>query len=131
VSTLKRDDILAVKDIQLEIVSVPEWGGEIYVKGMTGVERDAFEASVVQSRGKGVKMDLSNIRAKLASLTICDENGQRLFTDADVRELGKKSAAALQRVFAMAQKLSGIGDQDMAELAEGLEANPLEGSPSD
>ena len=128
--TLKRDDILKVQDIKVEKVHVPEWGGDVYIKGMNGMERDAFEASVVQMRGKGTNVDMSNIRAKLAAQTICDENGERLFTDADIKALGKKSASALQRVFEVAQKLSGIGDDAIQELTEGLQVNPLEDSPT-
>ena len=128
--TLKRDDILKVQDIKVEKVSVPEWGGDVYVKGMTGTERDSFEASIVNMRGKGTNVDMSNVRAKLAAQTLCDESGEKLFTDADIKALGKKSASALQRVFEVAQKLSGIGDDAIQELTEGLQENPLEDSPT-
>jgi len=37
---------------------------------------------------------------------------------------------ALQRIFSVAQRLSGIGEQDVKELAEGLSENPLEDSAS-
>ena len=65
---LKRDEILQAADIQVLLVSVPEWGGDVYVKGMTGAERDKFEASIVEQRGKAQTMNMANIRAKLASL---------------------------------------------------------------
>ena len=130
-SSLKREDILEIQDIEIEEVEVPEWGGTVCVKGMSGLERDAFEASIVQAKGKGTKVNMENIRAKLAAQTLCDEQGERLFTDADVKLLGKKSAVALQRVFVVAQKLSGIGDADVNELVDGLNENPSDGSPSD
>ena len=130
-SSLKREDILAVKDIQIELVPVPEWGGEVYIKGMSGLERDAFEASVIEQKGNKQKVNMANVRAKLAAQTLCDEEGNRLFNDADIKELGKKSASALQRVFEVAQRLSGIGDADVEELAGELQENPTEDSPSD
>jgi len=130
-SVLKRDDILQADDIKRELVPVPEWGGDIYVKGMTGAERDKFEGSLVIMRGKDKQMNMSNIRAKLASMTICDENGKRLFNENDVQALSQKSAAALQRVFEVAQKLSGISDEDVEELAEELKNDPFDGLPSD
>ena len=129
-SSLKRDDILAVKDIQIELVPVPEWGGEVYIKGMSGLERDAFEASIIEQKGNKQKVNMANVRAKLAAQTLCDEEGNRLFNDADIKELGKKSASALQRVFEVAQRLSGIGDADVEELAGELQENPTEDSPS-
>jgi hypothetical protein len=129
-ATLTRDEILKVVDVEIEVVEVPEWGGEVCVKGMTGAERDKFESSIVQQKGKEQTLNMANIRAKLASMTICDAEGKRLFSEADVQALSQKSASALQRVFGVAQRLSGIGDEDVKEMAGELQANPLEGSPS-
>ena len=54
-----------------------------------------------------------------------------MFTDKDVKALGEKSANALQRVFDVAQKLSGITPDDVEELAQEMDENPSEGSASD
>ena len=85
---------------------------------------------MIEQRGKSQTVNLQNIRAKLASMSICDESGKRIFTDADMAQLSGKSAVALQRVFEVARRLSGLGDGDVEELTKGLEENPLEGSPS-
>mgnify|MGYP007082016276 CR=1 FL=1 len=127
---LTKDTILHAQDLKTEVVAIPEWGGDVLVRGMTGADRDKFEASIVQMRGKDQTLNMVNIRAKVASMSICDEAGKLLFTEADIKALSLKSAHALQRVFAVAQRLSGIGDNDVKELAEGLDANPLEGSAS-
>ena len=130
-AVLTRDDILEAKDIKIELVPTPGWGGEVYVKGLNGAERDKFEGSLVIMRGKDKQMNMANIRAKLASMSICDEKGKRLFNENDVQALSQKSAAELQRVFAVAQRLSGISDEDVEELAEELKNDPFDGSPSD
>ena len=127
---LSRGDILKVDDIQIELVEVPEWDGSVYVKGMTGAERDDFETSIIQQRGKNHRVNMTNIRAKLVSKTTCDEKGAALFTGTDIKALGKKSALALQRVFDVAQRLSGITSDDIDELSEEQE-NPFDGSVSD
>lgn len=129
-ATLNRDQILNAPDIKKELVAVPEWGGEVWVKGLTGQERDHFEASIVEQRGKSQILKMENIRAKLASLSICDEAGKRLFSEADVNTLSAKSAGALQRVFEVAQKLSGIGEDAVRELSEGVKKDPFGASPS-
>ena len=131
--SLTAKEILAASDIQIELVNVPEWGGDVYVKSMTGAERDQYEAAMVTSKkpGEARVIDMSDLRAKLCSMTICDEGGKRLFDERDVRNLTKKSAAALQRIFKVAQRLSGIGDEDLKELTEGLEERPFDGSASD
>lgn len=113
---LTKEQILAVKDLQIEHVDIPEWGGDICVRGMTGSERDAFEASVVDLRGNAQKFNMLNLRAKLVALTACDEDGNRIFEDVDVVELGKKSASALQRVFDVAQRLSGLTKEEIKAL---------------
>jgi len=128
VKILTRDAILQAEDLPRELVEVPEWGGCVYVRTLTGTERDAFEASVVEQRGKSTKMNLRNIRAKLVALTVVDEEGNRIFSDADVGQLGKKSAVVLDRLFEVAQRLSGLKDEDVEELAKNSEDDLSEDS---
>ena len=113
---LTREQILQCDDLPKETVKVPEWGGEVQVRTMTGTDRDAFEASLI-SKEVGKEGRLENVRARLVSLTLCDEAGSRLFTDSDITALGGKSARALDRVFAVAQRLNGIG-ADQADVAK-------------
>ena len=113
---LTKDQIFEAKDLVIEKVEVPEWGGDVFVRGMTGTERDSFESSVIDIRGSSQKVNMSNIRAKLVSLSVCDEKGNRIFEDSDIIELGKKSAFALQRIFDVAQRLSGLSKEEMKAL---------------
>lgn len=116
--SLTKEAILGINDLQLQEVEVPEWGGSVYVRGLSGAERDAFEASVVEQRGKIAKVNMVNLRAKLLVLTICDEKGEQLFTHADIEALGQKSAVALQRLFDIASSLSGLSAEDAEDLAK-------------
>jgi hypothetical protein len=125
---LGRDAILGASDINYETVEVPEWGGRVRVKSLTGKERDTFEAGIVSADGK--RAELVNVRAKLVALTVVDEEGRRLFSEGDVEALGSKSAAALDRVFTAAQKLSALGQAALVAAQEAIEANPPEGSSS-
>ena len=111
---LTRDSILQADDLPKESVDVPEWAGQIWVRTLSGTERDSFEQSMVNKKNKP---NMDNVRARFAVLTICDESGERLFQAADAEALGKKSAAALDRVFAVAQRLNGFSDQDQKDLA--------------
>jgi len=120
---LTKDAILQAQDLPTESVHVPEWSGDVLVRALTGAERDAFEQSIVEQKGKSTKMNLQNMRAKLVALTVVDEGGNRLFTDADAKLLGKKSALALNRVFEVAQKLSGLTPEDVEELAKNSEGD--------
>jgi hypothetical protein len=114
---LSRDDILKAEDLVTEEVDVPEWGGTVTVRGLTGRERDEFEASVLEQRGKRMVTNTANVRAKLAVKCVIDADGDRVFADTDANALGEKSGAAIDRVFAVASRLSGLGDSDVENLA--------------
>ncbi len=120
---LTRDAILQADDLVSEVVEVKEWGGSVKVRTLTGAERDAFEQSIVKQRGKDTQMNLRNIRAKLVALTVVDEEGKRLFADSDVGQLGKKSAAALDKIFEVAQRLNGLRQEDVEELSKNSESD--------
>ena len=128
---LTREEILQADDLPVEDVDVPEWGGTVRVRTLSGAERDRFEGSITEQRGKKIKVKADNIRAKLVALSVVNEKGQPVFDEGDVRQLGKKSAKALDRVFDVAQRLSGISDEDVEELAKNLPAGPSDGSGSD
>lgn len=115
---LGREAILGAVDLPTVDVEVPEWGGTVRVRMLTGTERDAFEAGTVIRQGKKVEANLVNIRARLVALCVVDENGLRLFTEADAEKLGQKSGAALGRVFEAAQKINGLTEGAAAAAEE-------------
>ena len=112
---LSKEQILKADDSKTIELDVPEWGGTVMIGTMSGFARDQFEAAIL---GKNGGANTTNIRAKLAASTLIDEEGNLLFTAKDVAALGKKSAAALDRVFEAAQKLNRISDTDVEDLAK-------------
>jgi hypothetical protein len=112
---LSKELILGASDLPIEEVQVPEWAGVVYVKTLKGRERDAFEQSIIDAKKKG-GTNLVNVRARLAVRVLTDDKGNRVFTDADADALGEKSGKALDRIFDVAQRLSGIGAKEVAEL---------------
>lgn len=129
---LDKAAILAQDDLKYEDVQIPEWGGAwVRVRSLNASERDHFEASTVVRNGKKVSTNLENIRARLCLLCLVDEDGNRLFDEGDTFPLGGKSAAALDRIFTVAQKLNGLRDEDVEELAGNSSAGQSEDSPSD
>lgn len=127
---LSKEDILKAEDLGTEEVEVPEWGGSVLVRGMSGRERDAFEVSGRDERTGQRRPDaLSNIRAKLVARCVVDDDGKRLFSDSDVAALGEKSGAAIDRVFAVASRLSGMDDEDQEEMVRDFGAAGGNGSP--
>ena len=117
-------DILSAKDITTQEVEVPEWGGTVIVRSLTGRERDQYEKSVMKMKKTGRKgrgptimePDLQGARARLVSLACVDKDGELLFSDKDVGALAEKSAKALNQVFDVAAAMSGLSDESLEEL---------------
>ena len=130
--TLTREQILVADDTVIETVAVPEWGegATVRVKGMTGAERDRFEAHSIKREGKEFVPVFENIRARLVAMTVVDDAGALLFTDADVAVLAGKSAAAMNRVTIVSQRLSGITEGAIEELKGNLSSGRSGSSPS-
>lgn len=127
---LSKDAIFSQDDSKTEDVSVPEWGGTVRVRSLTGAERDDFEASMIHQVGNTARANMRNMRAKLVSLSAINEDGSPLFAAADVIKLGQRSASALDRLFSSCQRLSGLGEDDVKELAEGFGDAPNGASTS-
>lgn len=108
---LSRDQILAQSSLPIERVSA--FGGEVFVCTMSGLERDAFEVAYEADRKAGKPV---NVRGALAVRTLCDQQGNRLFTDDDLDAVSGLSARELDKVFSVAQRLNGIGADDVKEL---------------
>lgn len=88
----------------------------VYVREMSGYEREFFEKSIVNEikddEGNVTKreMDLRFFRAKLAVVTICDENGKIILRPEDYEELNKSLGfAKLNKIADAAQKLNTVG----------------------
>ncbi len=108
--------ILKADDLPTEVVDVPEWSGQVTVRTLAAYEKDEWEESLTETKGRKVKLDMGNLRAKLCALCIIDDKGARIFNDKDIESLGKKSAKVISRIYDVAADLNGIGEQDAADL---------------
>ena len=128
---LSREDILKADDLETRDVEVPEWGGTVRVRGLTGTDRDAYDASRMEQLPDGTFVPaLANSRAKLVSRCVVGEDGEPLFNELDVGRLGQKSAVALIRVFEVAAELSGLSAEAEAQLEGNSDAAPSGASGS-
>jgi spore maturation protein CgeB len=109
--SLSKAAILAASDVRTEKVAVPEWGGDVHIKTLSGTERDAFEDGYSNEKMK-------NFRPRFLVLTLCDDKGDRLFTDAEVDALGKKSSTVLAKLFEKAWALNAFRAEDVDALGK-------------
>lgn len=111
-----RDKILAIQDdTPSEIVSVPEWGVEVLVRGFSLGAKDDFMASIVDPETRKPNVKAFNVGV-LVGTAYDPESGAKLFTETDIPVLKQKSAAAVQRLVDAGTRLSGLTD-DAVEVA--------------
>lgn len=125
-------DLLDLDDLSTAKVVVPEWtqaarkvgkiGAEdevaVYVRTMKAAERDAFETSMFEGRGSSRRQNLDNLRARLVAKTAVDKDGNPLWKAEQVKRLGEKNAAAIDRIFDAAQRLNGMSSSDVEEMVK-------------
>lgn len=127
---LNKSAILSSPDLKHEDVPVPQWGGTVRVRTMTGMERDEFRTSISGEGG----IPVGKFAAALLVACLVDESGQRLFTADDMEALQRKSAASLDAPAAVAMRLNGLGGSAVEAAAKnsgsGQSADSGSASPS-
>lgn len=106
---LDRETILALNDTPLEEVEIAEWGGSVWVKKLSGTERDAWE--IGNSRDNH-----QHLRARLAILCVCDESGKPMFKMTDLHALGTKSATAFDKIWEVASRVNKLTPEEVKVL---------------
>jgi hypothetical protein len=132
---LTRAAIVAASDLPTDYVDVPEWGGRVKVRAMTGTERDRYDAESAIQRGEAPgdpAAIMGGFRVRMLAKVIVDEDGNRLFGDskADIAELGSKSGDVLDRIYDAVLALSKLSAEAQAEAKDALGKGQSDGSGS-
>ena len=140
---LTKNDIFKVEDIVKEYVDIPEWNGGVYIKVLSGEERDSFEEGMFKSNDMGdFTRNLENMRAKLIAFAAVDVNNKSIFDSTlkydiqgklygDIADLGKKSSIVLDRMYIVAQRLNKLRKEDIEDLTKNSLPDQSEDSTSD
>ncbi len=124
---LDRMKLLQKEELKIKKV---ELGGDdfVFVRQMTGRERDRFERSlfreITDKKGNVTyKQSLEDFRAKLVVNVVCDEQGTNLLQPSDYDVLSQHmSAAKLEKIVEIAQELNKITDADKEKLVKNSES---------
>lgn len=89
----------------------------VFVRQMTGHEKNVWEMSQLKQSGAGkntqYNVTLDEYKAKLAVVTVCDEEGELLFEPEDYKKLSMNiSATKLEKIVDVAQRLNTITEED-------------------
>jgi hypothetical protein len=127
---LTRDDILAQPDAQhlpREEVVLPHWDGKVYVRTLSGLERDDLEQAIADHGGiRGMR----HVKAFIAARCVVDADGNRLFNDDDAPKLAEKDSRPLQLIMTRASRLNGFTRADIDDLAKNSDGDPSGGNCS-
>lgn len=105
---LSAEEILAVEDIKIAEVDVPEWGGVVRLRPMSGEEAEQF-VSIVSK-------DKTGAAIKVVAMCAVKEDGlTRLFTEEQVGLLKKKALRAIMRLQKKAMEINGLNEEGLAE----------------
>lgn len=111
---LTAEQILAADDLGLVKVNVKEWGGDVFIRVMTVGELDGYQQEWAANKQTGV----DNFRSKFLARCLCDEQGNRLFSDEQIAKLAGKSAKVVSKLFDKAAAHNAITEKDVEELAK-------------
>jgi len=128
---LSKEELLAkLTDLPVTVVDDPDLG-EVRLRMMTAKDRDEFENSLFKVTDAGTVESTGNDRAQLLARCIVDDDNQRLFTGAEVEQLGAGRADIIARLYSHAQKMNRIGPGAEAEAKGNSDAAPSGDSSSD
>ena len=129
---LTRDEILKIDDLKREAIDIPEWGGSICVRELTGAERSELFALWKQDESDEKQVqDSFAIIVATVRLTACGEDGKPLFTADDILRIRNLNAKVLDKIYKEAAKMNGFGADGIEEAKKSAEpmANGVSGIP--
>lgn len=123
-----RDRIIAVDDLQREIVKIDQWGVEVEVRGMSGAARAAIVQDAADNNGS---VNFAKMMPEVVVTCVYDpETGEPVFTQADKDTIMSKNGAALEKINTVAMRLSGFGADAIDVAGKDSSSTPNGGSSS-
>lgn len=131
---LNKERLLTKSTLGIEKVHLTD-KDYVFVREMTGRERDHFEKLILEAVEKdGVttyERKFEDFRAKLATMTACDEKGELLLGMDDVETLSTSMPASqLEKIVNVAQRLNKMETGAKETLSKNLGAGDKPGNSS-
>lgn len=112
-----KEKILNANDTVGKSLRVDEWDVTVHLKRMTVAETMNFQQTISLGDEDDNTTGLRNMVA-FVSTCMCDEQGNRIFSDDELNLLDTRSTDVIQRIFDEAAKLNGMGKDDDGEEAK-------------
>lgn len=124
--SVTKEQILGFSDIKTKEIEVPVWDVKMYIRQLTRGQQDEYMKRqlgglAVKQRGKAQEIE-QNIQvyghdAWIFVQGVCDEEGNRLFSDGDIAKINEKNGEAVGFVSSAIIEFSGMG-QDVKDIEQ-------------
>lgn len=118
---LTEEQILAALDryeVETRQLRIPELGGTVYVREMSGQIRNRLEATYATIRNGGDSKQLDKITAQIVAYCTVDEAGKPIMTMNAAQRVVSKMQKVAFRIRDAALELSATDEDDVEALAE-------------
>ena len=118
---LTEEQILAALDryeVETRQLRIPELGGTVYVREMSGQIRNRLEATYATIRNGGDSKQLDKITAQIVAYGTVDEAGKPIMTMNAAQRVVSKMQKVAFRIRDTALELSATNEDDVEALAE-------------
>lgn len=131
---LTEEQILAALDryeVETRQLRIPELGGTVYVREMSGQIRNRLEATYATIRNGGDSKQLDKITAQIVAYCTVDEAGRPIMTMNAAQRVVSKMQKVAFRIRDTALELSATDEDDVEALAEVFDGAQSGDSTSD
>ena len=132
---LGRADLIKKRVMATKLVDLGDGRG-VYVKELTALEKNEYEASLLDKKSDGKGGDkyvasLKNVQAKLLVWTACDEKGKLIFQPGEAATLSQNMPAhEMDAIIKGAKELNKLTDKDLENLTKNSEPDREDSSSS-
>lgn len=107
-----------------EDVPIPELGNGCVVPvwGMSALEYTRYQQQFQGKNGKLNQSRFAEFRQRLVVQCCRTDDGQPIFTESDVAEIGRQRADVIERIVTACQRLSGITTEDPEDAIKNSDA---------
>lgn len=113
---ISREQFLSQKALRTRDIEIPEWGGLVRVKALSGAERDLIEQKQFDQKGKSPRVNVAGFRARLVVFGVVDPDGKRIFTEADIPAINEMDGGVIDRIATAVSELSGYTPAEVERL---------------
>lgn len=112
-------------------VFVPELGGTVTVRELTGPLRNDFEVAVAQAATKNGAQAMQKVTLDMLAVCVLDDEGNKLLDSNLIRRLWNSKPKVVFRLREEIIGVSAMSDDDAESMAENFGEAPSDGSSSD